>query len=73
MTIQKGHYKQLKGLMELDKKLDAPIKRGDVVGRAIIKDGNKVVLTLPLLALDAVDEGSFWTKMTDSVKKLFSN
>ncbi len=73
VTIQKGHYKQLKGLMELDKKLDAPIKRGDVVGRAIIKDGNKIVLTLPLLALDAVDEGSFWTKMTDSVKKLFSN
>ncbi len=73
VTIQKGHYKQLKGLMELDKKLDAPIKRGDVVGRAIIKDGSKVVLTLPLLALDAVDEGSFWTKMTDSVKKLFSN
>jgi len=73
VTIQKGHYKQLKGLMELDKKLDAPIKRGDVVGKAIIKDGNNVVLTLPLLALDAVDEGSFWTKITDSVKKLFSN
>jgi D-alanyl-D-alanine carboxypeptidase (penicillin-binding protein 5/6) len=73
VTIQKGHYKQLKGLMELDKKLDAPIKRGDVVGKAIIKDGNKVVLTLPLLALDAVDDGSFWTKITDSVKKLFSN
>ena len=73
VTIQKGHYKNLKGLMELDKKLDAPIKRGDIVGNAIIKDGNKVVLTVPLLALDAVDEGGLWTKITDSVKKLFSN
>ena len=73
VTIQKGHYKQLKGLMELDKKLDAPIKRGDIVGNAIIKDNNKVVLTVPLLALDAVDEGNFWTKISDSVKKIFSN
>ncbi len=73
VTIQKGHYKQLKGLMELNKKLDAPIKRGDPVGRAIIKDANKIILTVPLLALDAVDEGSFWTRITDSVKKIFSN
>lgn len=73
VTIQKGHYSKLKGLMELNKKLDAPIKRGDVVGTAIIKDGNNIILEIPLLALDAVDEGGLWQKMTDSVKKLFSN
>ena len=72
VTIQKGHYKNLKGLMELDKKMDAPIKRGDQVGKAIIKDGSKIILELPLLALDAVDEGGFWQGMTDSVKKLFN-
>ena len=72
VTIQKGHYKNLKGLMELNKKLDAPIKRGDLVGKAIIKDGDTVILELPLLALDAVDEGGFWQSVTDSVKKLFN-
>jgi D-alanyl-D-alanine carboxypeptidase (penicillin-binding protein 5/6) len=72
VTVQKGHYSQLKGLMELDKTLDAPIKRGDIVGRAIIKDGEDIVHEVSLLALDAVDSGGFWTKVTDSVKRLFN-
>lgn len=72
VTVQKGHYKQLKGLMELNGSLDAPIKRGDVVGTAIIKDGDEIVHEVTLLALDAVDAGGFWTKVTDSVKKLFN-
>ena len=72
VTVQKGHYKQLKGLMELNTSLDAPVKRGDVVGTAIIKDGDEIVHEVTLLALDAVDAGGFWTKVTDSVKKLFN-
>jgi len=72
VTVQKGRYSQLKGLMELNNSLDAPIKRGDVVGTAIIKDGEDIVYEVPLLALDAVDPGGFWSKVTDSVKKLFN-
>ena len=71
VTVEKGHYKNLKGLMELNNKLDAPIKRGDVVGTAIIKDGDNTVIEVPLLALDNVDKGGFWSGITDSVKKLF--
>jgi len=72
VTVQKGHYKQLKGLMKLNRAIDAPVKRGDVVGTAIIKDGDTIVKEEPLLALDAVDAGGFWSKVTDSVKKLFN-
>ena len=72
VTVQKGHYKQLKGFMELNRTIDAPVKRGDVVGTAIIKDGDIIVKEESLLALDAVDAGGFWSKVTDSVKKLFN-
>ena len=72
VTVQKGHYKQLKGLMELNRTIDAPVKRGDVVGTAIIKDGDFIVNEAPLVALDAVDAGGFWSKVIDSVKKLFN-
>lgn len=72
VTVQKGHYSKLRGLMELNTSLDAPIKRGDVVGKAIIKDGEIIVGEIPLLALDAVDAGGFWSKVTDSVQKLFN-
>jgi len=71
VTIEKGHYKKLKGLMELNNKLDAPIKRGDVVGKAIIMDGTTKVIEAPLLALDNVDKGGFWSGVTDSIKKIF--
>jgi len=72
VTVRKGHYEKLKGLMELDTSLDAPIKRGDIVGKAIIKDDGEVVHEVPLVALDDVDAGGFWSKVTDSVKKLFN-
>ena len=72
VTVQKGHYSKLKGLMELNKALDAPVKRGDFVGTAIIKDENIIIKEIPLLALDSVEAGGFWSKVTDSVKKLFN-
>jgi D-alanyl-D-alanine carboxypeptidase (penicillin-binding protein 5/6) len=72
ITVQKGHYAKLKGLMELDKSLDAPIKRGDVIGKAIFKDGETIVSEIPLLALDAMDAGGFWSKVTGSIQKLFN-
>ena len=31
VTIPTGHYSQLKGLMEIHKSIDAPVKRGDVI------------------------------------------
>lgn len=71
VTIPKGHYSQLKGLMEINKSIDAPVKRGDVVGMAVIKDGDRIVLQKPLVAMDSVDTGGTWTNITDSVKKLF--
>jgi D-alanyl-D-alanine carboxypeptidase (penicillin-binding protein 5/6) len=58
--------------MKLDGSLDAPVKRGDVIGTAVIKDGDMIVHQVPLLALDTVDSGGFWSKVTDSVKKLFN-
>jgi D-alanyl-D-alanine carboxypeptidase (penicillin-binding protein 5/6) len=73
VTIQKGHYDKLKGMMELYKDIDAPVQRGDSLGKAIIKDGDIIVAELPLVALSPVDAGGLWSSVTDSIKKLFSN
>ena len=73
VTIQKGHYDKLKGMMELFKDIDAPIQRGDLLGKAIIKDGDKIVAELPIVALSPVDAGGMWTSVTDSIKKLFAH
>ena len=72
VTIPKGHYDKLKGFMELNKTLDAPINRGDVLGTAIIKDGDVIVSEVPLIAMDSIAAGGVWSNVTDSMKKLFN-
>lgn len=75
VSITKGRYDQLKGGMQLDKGIDAPIKRGDVLGKIVITDQElgKVVKESPLLALEDVAEGGWWRGMVDSVQKLFAD
>ena len=75
ISIAKGRYDQLKGGMQLDKGIDAPIKRGDVLGKVIITDQElgKIVKETPLLALEDVAEGGWWRRMMDSFQKLFAD
>jgi D-alanyl-D-alanine carboxypeptidase (penicillin-binding protein 5/6) len=71
VTIQKNQYKTLKGIMEIDTGIDAPIKRGDVLGKIALTYNGKVVREAPLIAMQNVDEGGYWDRVIDSVKKFF--
>lgn len=75
VSIVKGRYDQLNGGMQLDKGIDAPIKRGDVLGKVIITDQElgKVVKETPLLALEDVSAGGWWRQVMDGVHKLFAD
>lgn len=71
VTIQKGTYKNLQGVMEIDKGIDAPVKRGQVLGKIKVTNGSKVVKEIPLYAMEDVKEGGFWDRLSDSFKKFF--
>lgn len=75
ISVAKGRYDQLKGGMQLDKGVDAPIKRGDVLGKIIIKDQglDKVVKVTPLWALEDVEQGGWWDRTVDAVQKFFAD
>ncbi|WP_308874287.1 D-alanyl-D-alanine carboxypeptidase family protein [Thiothrix subterranea] len=75
VSIVKGRYDQLKGGIQLDKGIDAPIKRGDELGKVIITDQElgKVVKETPLLALEDVSEGGWWRQVMDGIQKLFAD
>lgn len=72
VTIRKEHYKNLKGVMDIDKGIDAPITRGDVLGKIKLLVDNKVVREAPLVAMQNVGEGSSWDRLLDSIKKIFN-
>lgn len=73
VSISKGRYDQLKGVMQFDKAIDAPIRRGDVLGKIILSDQGKILKEVPLLALEDIAEGGLWRRMSDSVQKFFAD
>ena len=48
---------------QLPAKLVAPIKAGEVVGKAVAKIDGKIVAEVPIVALEAVPEGSFFQRL----------
>ena len=73
VSVGKGRYNQIQGVMQIDKAIDAPIRRGDVLGKIILSDQGKVFKEVPLLALEDIAEGGLWRRMSDSVQKFFTD
>lgn len=73
VSAGKGRYDQIKGVVQFDKSIDAPIRRGDVLGKIILSDEGTVLKEANLLALEDVAEGGIWSRMSDSVLKIFSD
>lgn len=71
ITVPKGSYSRLKGSVQYQSDVDAPVYRGDQIGKVVIKDGNKTIVEAPLAALNTVDGGGMWRTVTDGVQKVF--
>lgn len=72
VTVAKGSYPSLKGTISYESGIDAPIYRGDKLGKVVLKNAqDKVVLEAPLEALETVTAGGLWRKVTDGVQKVF--
>ncbi|WP_020558966.1 D-alanyl-D-alanine carboxypeptidase family protein [Thiofilum flexile] len=72
VSVQKGNYNNVKGTVQVNQDVYAPVKRGDVVGQIIFSDQGKIIQQLPLVALADVPEGGLWRQMVDSVKSWFN-
>ncbi|UFH49754.1 D-alanyl-D-alanine carboxypeptidase family protein [Pseudomonas sp. KNUC1026] len=71
MTLPRGQLKNLQASMTLNPQLTAPIAQGQVIGKVEVKNGDKVVETKDLVALDAVDEGGILRRIWDSIRLFF--
>jgi len=72
VTVPKNQVKNLKANFVLDKELKAPIAKGEVVGRLFYQIDGKDVAQYPLVALNDVKEGGFFSRMWDSVLLFFT-
>lgn len=71
LTLPKGQLDKLQAGMVLNPQLTAPIAQGDVIGQVQVKLGDEVVHSADLIALETVDEGSFFRRLWDSISLFF--
>ncbi|EIO3978820.1 serine hydrolase [Vibrio vulnificus] len=73
VTLPRGQAKNLTASFVLEKELQAPIKKGDVVGKLYYQVDGEDVAQYPLLALESVDEGSLFSRLWDYLILLFKS
>ena len=73
VTIPRGQYKNLKIESSVEEDLIAPIAAGQELGTLTITLGDEVIAEQKLVALSAVEEGSFFKKIIDQIVRLFSS
>ncbi|EPV5002743.1 serine hydrolase [Vibrio vulnificus] len=73
VTLPRGQAKNLTASFVLEKELQAPIKKGDVVGKLYYQVDGEDVAQYPLLALESIDEGSLFSRLWDYLVLLFKS
>ena len=68
ITIPRGQSKNLEANFELDKKLEAPLAKGEVVGKLFLQLDGEDVAEYPLVTLQEVNEGGLIDRLVDFVK-----
>ncbi len=67
ITLPRGKRDEIETIIEVNKPLYAPLARGDQVGVVRLTLGGDTVYETPLVALQAVEEGGFFSRIWDSI------
>ena len=71
VTVARGQYKNIKPHLEIKTKLVAPIEKGQVLGKVIVKLADSSLAEVDLIALESIQEGSLMRKLSDYVMGYF--
>lgn len=72
ITIPRGQRKNLKANFELNKKLIAPLAKGEVVGTVFLQLDGEDIGQYPLVTLQEITEGGLFDRLVDYVKLQFA-
>ncbi|MFD2179409.1 serine hydrolase [Veronia pacifica] len=73
VTLPRGKVQDLKASFVLEKNLEAPISKGDVVGKLFYQVDDKDIAEYPLVALNDVKEGGLFSRLIDYIILLFKS
>jgi len=73
VTMPNGQADKIKTQIVVQPKLNAPLAKGQVVGKLVASLDGKVIAEKPLVALKPVEEAGFFARMIDHIKQFLSN
>ncbi|WP_105190443.1 serine hydrolase [Pseudoalteromonas sp. T1lg48] len=68
ITIPRGQQKNLEANFELDTTLEAPLAKGTKVGTLYLQLAGEDIASYPLVTLEGVEEGGFFSKIYDYLR-----
>lgn len=71
ITIPRGRYDELSARTKINQLIEAPVSMGQTLGRMTITLDNEELVSVPLVALQEVEESGFIGSMVDSLLMLF--
>ncbi len=70
VTISRRHYKEMKAVTSVDVQIMAPVQQGDQLGVVNVTLLDNIVKSMPLVALNTVEKGSFLQRTYDAALML---
>ena len=67
VTVPRGQYEQLEATTNIQQPVIAPVTAGTVLGKVEIRLGDEVVAKQELVALNDVEQGSWWRRLIDEI------
>ena len=70
ITVPRGRYGELVATTNIQQPIIAPIEVGQVLGQVDIHLAGELVATKQLVAIEAVENGSWWRQLLDTLLML---
>ncbi|MBA4503446.1 D-alanyl-D-alanine carboxypeptidase family protein [Marinobacterium marinum] len=71
VTVPRGKTDQLEASIELDKVIKGPVAQGQELGKVRVSLGGETVTTVPLVALESVEEGGLFKRIWHAILLFF--
>ncbi|TYL48195.1 D-alanyl-D-alanine carboxypeptidase family protein [Marinomonas sp. IMCC 4694] len=73
VTMPRQQGDSIPAVLDMRTEIVAPIAVGDVLGKIIVGSDGNILLERSVVALEAVEEGSFFKRLFDKIKLFFMN
>jgi D-alanyl-D-alanine carboxypeptidase (penicillin-binding protein 5/6) len=73
ITVPTGQYQRLSISTKIPKYVQAPLKKGDLIGELIVQFDHNIIATEPLYALQDAPKGGLFSRAKDSATLLFKH